>query len=103
VALPIVPAAEATLYPLQPGKRYMNIGCYCFVKKPRLDEDYYYTRVLDQKCFDMGGVKMLYSSIFVDEERFDEIYNGDRYRQLKQKYDPASKALTLYQKVASKL
>ena len=103
VALPIVPGGEATLYPLVPGKRYMNIGCYCFVKKPDSDQDYHYTKILDQKCFDMGGVKMLYSSIFVPENRFDQIYNGERYRLLKQKYDPDQKALTLYQKVAAKL
>ena len=101
VALPIVPQSEATLYPLVPGQRYMNIGCYCFVRKPDSEEDYHYTRILDRKCFDLGGVKMLYSSIFLAEDEFDRIYNGERYRILKQKYDPDSRAATLYQKAAA--
>ena len=32
--------------------------------------DYYYTKVIDRKCFDLGGVKMLYSSTFIDEDEF---------------------------------
>ncbi|MGD8839715.1 MAG: FAD-binding oxidoreductase [Gammaproteobacteria bacterium] len=103
VALPIVPRSSATLYPLEAGQRYMNIGCYCFAKKPDSEQDYHYTRVLDDLCFRLGGIKMLYSSIFVPEERFDELYNGDRYRQLKRQYDPEARALTLYQKAAAKL
>jgi FAD/FMN-containing dehydrogenase len=103
VALPIIPHSRATLYPLQPGQRYMNIGCYCFHKKPVADEDYYYTRLLDDLCFRLGGVKMLYSSIFLPEDRFDAIYGGPDYRQLKRQYDPDARALTLYQKVAAKM
>ncbi len=102
VALPIVPASSATLYPLEPGRKYMNIGCYCFVRKPDPEQDYYYTRVLDQKCFDLGGVKMLYSSTFLPQREFDRVYNGESYRLLKDKYDPAARALTLYQKAAAK-
>jgi FAD/FMN-containing dehydrogenase len=102
VALPIVPKAQATLYPLAAGQRYMNIGCYCFVDKPKQEQDYYYTRILDQLCFDMGGVKMLYSSTFLTQDEFDKIYAGNEYKSLKQKYDPQSAALTLYQKCAFK-
>lgn len=102
VALPIVPASRATLYPLEPGRKYMNIGCYCFVRKPDPKQDYSYTRLLDQKCFDLGGVKMLYSSTFLPQREFDEIYNGESYRLLKKKYDPEARALTLYQKAAAK-
>lgn len=102
VALPIVPKIAATLYPLKTGQRYMNIGCYCFVDKPSLEQDYYYTRVLDQLCFDMGGIKMLYSSTFLTQQAFGEVYNGVRYQEIKQKYDPQARALTLYQKAAAK-
>ncbi|MBT8433759.1 MAG: hypothetical protein KJN95_03825, partial [Gammaproteobacteria bacterium] len=102
VALPIVPKIAATLYPLKTGQRYVNIGCYCFVDKPSLEQDYYYTRVLDQLCFDMGGIKMLYSSTFLTQQAFGEVYNGVRYQEIKQKYDPQARALTLYQKAAAK-
>lgn len=103
VALPIVAQQEATLYPLTPNQPYMNIGCYCFVKKPKPDEAHYYTKLIDEKCFEMGGVKMLYSSTFLSEDRFNAIYNGEQYRQLKRKYDAQSKSPTLYQKAAMRL
>ena len=103
VALPIVPRQSTTLYPLEPGRKYMNIDCYCFVRKPDPRQDFYYTRILDELCFKMGGVKMLYWSTFLSENEFDQVYNDGRYWHLKQVYDPNARALTLYQKVAAKL
>jgi hypothetical protein len=43
---------------------------------------------------------MLYSSTFLGEEEFDARYNGAAYRELKRKYDPDGRAMTLYRKVA---
>jgi hypothetical protein len=63
-------------------------------------EPYHYTKILDRKCFDLEGIKMLYSSTFLSEAEFDALYNGAAYRQLKAKYDPAGNAQTLYKKVA---
>ena len=62
-------------------------------------EPYHYTKILDRKCFDLGGVKMLYSSSFLSEAEFDRIYNGAAYKALKAKYDAAGNAQTLYRKV----
>jgi hypothetical protein len=62
-------------------------------------EPYYWTKLMDRRCFDLGGTKMLYSSTFLDRSTFDELYNGEAYRGLKAKYDPASQALDLYDKV----
>jgi hypothetical protein len=55
---------------------------------------------LDRKCFELGGIKMLYSSTFLGEAEFDALFNGAAYRQLKAKYDAGGNALTLYKKVA---
>ena len=30
--------------------------------------DFYYTRLLDRKCFELGGIKMLYSTTFLDRK-----------------------------------
>jgi hypothetical protein len=103
VALPIVPKRQATLYPLTPSQPYMNIGCYCFAKRPRQDQNHYYTKILDEMCFKMSGIKMLYSSTFLTEDRFNKIYNGVQYQALKEKYDPQSRSLTLYEKAAKRL
>ena len=98
IVTPIRTRATPTLYPVRPNALYYNFGCYCQVKKPPGKGDYYYTKIIDRKCFDLGGIKMLYSSTFLTEAEFDRIYNGDAYKALKAKYDPAGALKTLYQK-----
>jgi FAD/FMN-containing dehydrogenase len=101
LAILIRTPASPTLYPIRPDTLYFNLGCYCRVPKPAVSEgkgDFYATRLLDRKCLDLGGIKMLYSSSFMDEAEFDRVYNGDAYRALKAQYDPQGRFLTLYQK-----
>jgi FAD/FMN-containing dehydrogenase len=99
-AVPIKAPAQPTLYPIEPGIMYFNLGCYCHVTRPAGREPYYYTKILDRKCFELDGIKMLYSSTFLGEQEFDTRYNGDAYREIKRKYDPDGRAMTLYRKVA---
>jgi FAD/FMN-containing dehydrogenase len=98
IATPIRVLSPPTLYPVRPGTLYFNLGCYCQVKKRPDRGDYYYTKLLDRKCFDLGGIKMLYSSTFLDEPEFDRIYNGAGYRAIKRKYDPGGALGTLFEK-----
>lgn len=99
-ALPIRPASRPTLYPVEPGELLFNLGCYCQVRKPAGKPPYHYTRIMDRKCFELDGIKMLYSSTFLDEPAFDARFNGSAYRALKRKYDPQGRAPTLFEKVA---
>jgi FAD/FMN-containing dehydrogenase len=99
-AVPIKTPGRATLYPIEPNTLYFNLGCYLQVRKAADREPYHYTKILDRKCFDLGGIKMLYSSSFLGAEEFDALYNGEAYRALKRKYDPEGRAPTLYEKVA---
>lgn len=98
IATPIRALSSPTLYPVRPGTHYFNLGCYCHVKKRPGEGDYFHTRLLDRKCFELGGIKMLYSSTFLDEPEFDRIYNGAGYRAIKRKYDPDNALGTLYEK-----
>jgi FAD/FMN-containing dehydrogenase len=98
--VPIKTPRQPTLYPIKPNELYFNLGCYCQVQRPPGMEPYHYTKIVDRKCFDLGGIKMLYSSSFLGEAEFDALYNGAGYRALKAKYDAAGNAQTLYQKVA---
>ena len=98
-AVPIKTPRRATLYPIAPGRLYFNLGCYCQVRRPAGQEPYHYTKIMDRKCFELDGIKMLYSSSFLDEPEFDALYNGAAYRELKRKYDPAGNAARLYDKV----
>jgi len=99
-AVPINTKRRPTLYPITPQQLYFNLGCYCQVRRPQGKEPYYYTKIMDRKCFELGGIKMLYSSSFLNEAEFDARYNGAAYRTLKSKYDRGGNAQTLYKKVA---
>jgi FAD/FMN-containing dehydrogenase len=99
-AVPIKTPRQPTLYPIKPNELYFNLGCYCQVKRPPGMAPYHYTKILDRKCFELGGIKMLYSSSFLSETEFDALYNGAGYRALKATYDAAGNAQTLYKKVA---
>jgi FAD/FMN-containing dehydrogenase len=97
--VPIRTPRQPTLYPVAAGKLYFNLGCYCQVRRAKGREPYHYSRIMDRKCFELGGIKMLYSSSFLDEQEFAARFNGEAYRSLKAKYDPLGKAPTLYDKV----
>lgn len=100
-AVPIRTPASPTLYPIEADTLYFNLGCYAQVKRQPDHGDYYATRLLDEKCFELDGIKMLYSSTFLPNDRFDAIYNGAEYARLKAKYDPDLRVRTLYEKATS--
>ena len=99
-AVPLRTPRQPTIYPIRADELYFNLGCYCQVHRPEGKQPYHYTRIMDRKCFELDGIKMLYSSTFLDEKEFDKRFNGSAYRGLKQKYDPDGKAPTLFAKVA---
>ena len=99
-AVPIRALRQPTLYPVTPGELYFNLGSYCQVRRPAGRPPYHYTRIMDRKCFELGGIKMLYSSTFLAEQEFDTRYNGAAYHELKRRYDSHADAPTLYRKVA---
>jgi len=99
-AVPIRTPRQPTLYPIAADRLYFNLGCYCQVRKASGQEPYYHTKIVDRKCFELGGIKMLYSSTFMDRADFDAHFNGAAYRALKKKYDPQGCAPTLFEKVA---
>lgn len=101
-AVPIRPHRSPTLFPLRSGDLYFNLGSYCWTASPIGDgRPFHYTRLMDRYCFDLGGLKLLYSSTFIDEPSFDVLYNGTAYRRLKDKYDPGTVLPMLYAKVAN--
>jgi FAD/FMN-containing dehydrogenase len=101
-AVPIKTPRTPTLYPIRANELYFNLGCYCQVEKVPGKGDYHYTRIMDDKCFELDGVKMLYSSTFLDERAFNARFNGAAYAKLKAKYDPNGHAQTLFEKVSVK-
>ena len=97
-AVPIVPRGRATLYPLQQDALYFNLGSYCLIPRAKGKEADYHTRIMDDECMRLGGIKMLYSSSFFDRATFSRVYNGTAYDALKAKYDPDAVFPTLFEK-----
>ncbi|HET9411336.1 MAG TPA: FAD-binding oxidoreductase [Candidatus Saccharimonadales bacterium] len=98
LAAPTKTLHKNTLYPMPPNQLYMNLGSYSFVERKPNDPPYHYTKIMDDFCFSHDGIKMLYSSSFLDENTFNTIYGGSQYKKIKAKYDPHNLAPTLYQK-----
>ena len=98
LAVPIKVVSANTIYPLKTNELYYNLGCYCYVNKLKNKEEYYYTKIMDRKCFSLKGLKMLYSSTFLSKKEFDMLYNGKEYANLKKKYDPSGRFPTLFEK-----
>ncbi len=94
------PLVDWPLYSFDPGTTYVNVGFWSSV--PRTDggdpADGRVNRAIESKVRELGGRKSLYSTSFYDRDEFYEIYGGDRYWELKQRYDPGGRFATLYDK-----
>lgn len=98
---PIRPADAATpftLYPLAPGVRYVNFGFWDVVESRARHEPGHFVRMVERETTRLGGIKSLYSDSFFTREEFARAYRMDEYAVLKARYDPAGRALGLYEK-----
>ena len=89
-------AAGWPLYPLAPGRTYVNIGFWSSV--PAGPVPGATNRRIEEKVGELGGHKSLYSESFYGPEEFDALYGGETYRCVKKNYDPDSRLLDLYSK-----
>ena len=85
-------------YPLHGSGLFVNFGFWDIVPNPQHRETGYFNRKIEAKVTELGGIKSLYSDSYYEEDRFWELYDGVRYRGLKQKYDPEGRLRNLYQK-----
>ncbi|MGB3302346.1 MAG: FAD-binding oxidoreductase [Gordonia sp. (in: high G+C Gram-positive bacteria)] len=86
-----------SLYPLERGKFYVNVGFWSGVPVTP-GQPGYTNRRIEQKVSELGGHKSLYSESFYSAEEFAELYGGSTYDALKAKYDPERRLLGLYEK-----
>jgi FAD/FMN-containing dehydrogenase len=90
--------ARWPLYPLTPDHLYVNFGFWSACPlEPGMDPSHH-NRWVEDEVDRLGGRKSLYSTAFYDEPRFWSMYNGEVYRKLKTRYDPADRLLDLYAK-----
>jgi FAD/FMN-containing dehydrogenase len=86
------------LYPLEPGRTYVNVGFWGTVPIPpgRLPE--HHNRLIEREVARLDGHKSLYSTAFYTRDDFWRHYDGATYRRLKEEYDPGGRLLDLYDK-----
>jgi FAD/FMN-containing dehydrogenase len=86
------------LYPVQPGRTYVNVGFWGGVPVGPGRSDGDTNREIEQAVTAAGGHKSLYSDAYYDEAEFWAHYGGEAYRPLKHRYDPDGRLLDLYAK-----
>jgi FAD/FMN-containing dehydrogenase len=73
------------------------VDCAVYGKRnddPRIN----YYKTLEDKTFELGGIKTLISENYYDEARFWEIYDREAWQSVKQRTDPANLFRDLYKK-----
>ena len=86
------------LYPMEPGELYVNVGFWSSVPE-RPGRPDAHNRIVEELVASLDGHKSLYSTVHYGEDEFWAHYNGDAYRAVKQRYDPAGRAPDLFTKV----
>jgi FAD/FMN-containing dehydrogenase len=89
------------LYPLlRPHRTYVNVGFWSTVPVGATEGET--NRLIERKVNELDGHKSLYSDAYYSRDEFDELYGGDTYRSVKEKYDPDSRLLDLYAKAVQR-
>ncbi|KGN33300.1 FAD-linked oxidase [Knoellia sinensis KCTC 19936] len=87
------------LYPLSPGRTYVNVGFWSTVPGAGPGGESGATnRAIERRVGELGGHKSLYSDSFYARETFDALYGGESYAALKDAYDPDGRFPHLYDK-----
>ena len=87
-----------SLYPLQPGETYVNVGFWSSVPADPGGGEGATNRRIEHEVTALGGHKSLYSESFYDEEEFHRLYGGAEYARLKERWDPGGRLPDLYAK-----
>ena len=95
---PIRDSGRWSLYPMDPGRLYVNFGFWDVVRRQEPYPTGHFNRLIEDQVRQLGGTKSLYSDSYYGQEAFWEQYNGSSYRQLKQRYDPQGTFKDLYAK-----
>lgn len=91
------------LYPLEPGRTYVNIGFWSAVPTVAGQPEGLANRAIEREVSKLDGHKSLYSDAYYDQDEFADLYyGGDTYSTLKQHYDPDSRLLDLYSKAVQR-
>jgi FAD/FMN-containing dehydrogenase len=90
------PGVTFPLFPVRPNTLYINFGFWDVV--PTSHEDGFFNRKVEEKAFELGGRKGLYSTAWYDEDTFWKLHDRHTYEELKARYDPGNVFRDLYAK-----
>ncbi len=90
------------LYPLEPKRTYVNIGFWSSVPIVAGQPEGAMNRLIERTVTDFDGHKSLYSDSYYAKDEFTALYGGERYDELKTKYDPESRLHDLYSKAVQR-
>lgn len=91
-------SAKFPLFCLEPDTMYVNFGFWDSVASRTQRPEGFLNRKIEVTTTELNGIKSLYSDAFFNETEFWDIYRGDAYQNLKDRYDPNGKFLNLYEK-----
>lgn len=95
---PLVATRAWPVYPLEPGRLYVNVGFWGTVHVGPDAADAPRNRAIEAKVHELGGHKSLYSDAFYDRATFDALYNTEHLAAVKRRHDPDDRLTTLYDK-----
>ena len=90
------------LFPLEPGRLYVNFGFWDRVDLAPSQDPSHHNRAIEHEVLRLHGIKSLYSDSFFTREEFDRAYAADHYGRLKARYDPHGRLPGLYEKCVLK-
>ncbi|GIJ19770.1 FAD-binding oxidoreductase [Micromonospora lutea] len=90
------------LYPLRPGRDYVNIGFWGSVPIAEGAADGDVNRRIEHAVSELGGHKSLYSDAYYDRDSFDRLYGGGTWRAVRDRYDPDHRLTGLYEKAVAR-
>ncbi|WP_346764697.1 FAD-binding oxidoreductase [Rhodococcus sp. HNM0569] len=91
------------LYPLEPKRTYVNVGFWSSVPITPGASEGAANRLIEDTVAGFDGHKSLYSDAYYSREDFERLYyGGDRYSELKNRYDPESRLLDLFSKAVQR-
>ncbi|WP_082043940.1 FAD-binding oxidoreductase [Mobilicoccus massiliensis] len=90
------------LYPIEPGRTYVNVGFWGNVPVLPGRHDGDVNRMVEHEVGRLGGHKSLYSDVYYDRETFERLHGAAEYRAVRHRYDPEHRLTDLYEKVTTR-
>jgi hypothetical protein len=103
----VVPYRPASVYPwlgprvreaIKPGELFIDFAVY---GKPNSERARDYSVLLEDKTFELGGIKTLIGRNHYTEDRFWQVYDREAYERAKAELDPNGMFPTVFEKLGN--